>query len=67
MSGVRFCTSCQCNRDMEGGVFRRSKRSGRWICSLCLAHKTESIYKNTSGRAADVQRLMTKLYEKAGI
>jgi len=61
---MRFCTSCQCTRDMEGGVFRKTKTSGRWICKPCSEHKTESIYINCSGKVADVKTIMEKLYRK---
>jgi hypothetical protein len=62
---TRFCTSCQCTRDMEGGVFRKTKTSGRWMCKPCSEHKTESIYMNRSGRVADVKTIMEKLQRKA--
>jgi hypothetical protein len=62
---TKFCTSCQCTRDAEGGVFRKTRTSGRWICQPCAEHKTESIYKNRSGQIADVNRIMEKLYRKA--
>lgn len=62
---TRFCTSCQCTRDLAGGEFRKTKTSGRWICVLCLEHKTESIYMNKSGQVADVKRIMEKLYRNA--
>lgn len=59
---VRFCTSCQSHRDIDGGVYRKLKNSGRWICKPCITHKSDSIYKNTSGRIADVRKIMEKLY-----
>ena len=62
---TRFCTSCQCTRDIEGGVFRKTKTSGRWICAPCVEHKTESIYANKSGQIADVKMIMEKLYRRA--
>lgn len=58
---TRFCTNCQCTRETEGGKFRKSNTSGRWICVLCLEHKTESIYTSRSGRPADVKMIMEKL------
>lgn len=61
---TRFCTNCQSVRDMEGGHFRKTKTSGRWICASCLAHKTESIYMNRSGKVADVKTIMEKLYRR---
>mgnify|MGYP003651114558 CR=1 FL=1 len=62
---TRFCTSCQCTRDMEGGVFRKTKTSGRWMCKPCSEHKTQSIYMNRSGKIADVKTIMEKLQRKA--
>jgi len=61
---MRFCTNCQSTRDMEGGIFRKTKTSGRWICKPCSEHKTESIYLNRSGKVADVKTIMEKLYRK---
>lgn len=64
---TKFCTSCQCTREMEGGAFRKTRSSGRWICKPCLEHKTESIYMNRSGKIADVKTIMAKLYRKAAV
>ncbi len=64
---TKFCTSCQCTREIEGGVFRKTRTSGRWMCKPCSEHKTESIYKNQSGQAADVKTLMAKLYRNAAL
>jgi hypothetical protein len=62
---TKFCTSCQSTREIEGGKFRKTKASGRWICAPCLAHKTESIYMNRSGKISDVTAIMKKLYARA--
>lgn len=64
---MRFCTGCQCDREEEGGVWRKAYRTRRWICKPCVEKKTESIYKNRSGIACDVERLMRQLYAKAGL
>lgn len=61
---TKFCTSCQCTREIEGGKFRKTRANGRWICKGCLAHKNESIYMNRSGRTSDVKMLMEKLYRR---
>jgi hypothetical protein len=61
----KFCTSCQCSREIEGGVFRRLRKTARWICKTCVEHKTESIYRNQSGQTADVGKIMQALYLKA--
>lgn len=45
---MKFCTSCQAVRKMEGGAMRVSTKSRRWICKHCLDRKSESIYKNKS-------------------
>lgn len=62
---TKFCTSCQCYRDTQGGVMRKVKTTARWICQPCIAKKSESVYKNRSGRVADVPALMAKLYARA--
>jgi hypothetical protein len=62
---TKFCTSCQCTRDIEGGEFRKTRVSGRWICAPCVEHKTESIYLSRSGKPADVKMIMEKLYRRA--
>jgi len=64
---TRFCTSCQCTREVDGGVFRKTRTSGRWMCQPCSQHKTESIYKNKSGQIADVKKIMEKLYRNAAL
>jgi hypothetical protein len=64
MTGQRFCTSCQAMRDIEGGELRRCRRTARWMCEPCVKKKSESIYKNKSGRPADVARLMDALYRR---
>jgi len=61
---TKFCTSCQSTREIEGGEFRKTRSSGRWICAPCLAHKTESIYMNRSGKVSDVRAIMKKLYAR---
>jgi len=64
---TKFCTNCQCMRELAGGEFRKTRVSGRWICKPCLERKTESIYRNKSGKVADVKLIMEKLYERAAI
>jgi RNA polymerase-interacting CarD/CdnL/TRCF family regulator len=64
---TKFCTSCQCTREVDGGVFRKTRTSGRWMCQPCSQHKTESIYKNKSGQIADVKKIMEKLYRNAAL
>lgn len=62
---TRFCTSCQCARDADTGITRKVNKTSRWICRACLDHKTESLYKSKTGRAANVPLIMAKLYAKA--
>ncbi len=45
---MRFCTSCQAVRLIEGGVTRETTKSRRWICKCCLDRKSESIYKSAA-------------------
>jgi hypothetical protein len=59
---TKFCTSCQCYRDIDGGVNRRFRTTARWLCHSCVTHKSHSIYRNTSGRVANVQLIMKTLY-----
>jgi hypothetical protein len=62
MTSQRFCTSCQAMRDIDGGELRRCRGTARWMCELCVKKKSESIYKNKSGKPCDVRRLMQQLY-----
>jgi len=64
---TRFCTSCRCMREEISGTFRKTKAGGRWICGPCLNRTSESVYKNRSGRPADVKEIMAKLYRNARI
>lgn len=64
---TKFCTSCQCTRELDGGVFRKTKANDRWVCKPCSEHKTESIYMNRSGQVADVKKIMKKLYSKVAV
>ena len=66
---MKFCTSCQATRDEEGGIFRRGKRTNRWICKSCIEKKSPSIYRNLSGKptpASDINRLVKQLKEHNG-
>lgn len=58
----RFCTSCQANRQTEGGEYRRLHKTARWVCQACVERRSPSIYRNTSGRTADVAKIMRELY-----
>jgi len=62
---TKFCTSCQCTRDVEGGVFRKTRAGGRWICLPCVERKSKSIYANKSGQIANVKKIMEKLHRRA--
>lgn len=65
MTAYRFCTACQATREVEGGMIKQTRSAPRWICRGCLERKHESIYKNRSGRPADVARLMAELTKGA--
>jgi hypothetical protein len=57
----RFCTSCQAHREEATGVYKIHSKTKRWVCRLCIERKSPSIYRNTSGRPADVARIMGRL------
>lgn len=58
---VRFCTSCQASREEATGEYRQLNKTARWVCRMCLERKSESIYRNVSGRAADVARILGRM------
>jgi len=45
---VRFCTSCQADREEATGEVKVKGKIKRWICRACLDRTTVSIYKNFS-------------------
>jgi len=63
-SGIdtKYCTSCQSNQPVEGGYLKRTKSSPRWICRGCHERTTPSIYRNQTGKQADVAKIMAALY-----
>ena len=63
MTTRRYCTTCQSSQLEEGGYKKPGSNRG-WRCATCLACKSESIYKNRSGRAADVKKIMEDLYRE---
>ena len=61
---TKFCTSCQCTRDLDGGIYRRGKNTARWICKPCVERRSESPYRNHSGQItpeAHVRKLGSQL------
>ena len=60
----RFCTSCQAHKSAEGGEYRHLHKTARWICQACLERRSPSIYRNTSGKVADVSKIMRELYRR---
>lgn len=64
MTDAKFCTSCQAMRSVIGGERRQTRGVPRWICLSCLEKKSESIYRNQSGKPADVARIMGSLYAR---
>lgn len=57
----KFCTSCQSYKDINGGVNRKFRTTARWICHSCITHKSHSIYRNTSGKVANVPAIIKDL------
>jgi hypothetical protein len=59
---LRFCTSCQSDREEATGEFKAGSKIKRWICRGCIDHKTASPYKNMSKEprptAAEVRSAM---------
>jgi hypothetical protein len=45
---VRFCTSCQADREEATGEVKVKGKIKRWVCRSCLDRKTDSIYRNVS-------------------
>ena len=64
MTDTKFCTSCQAMRSVIGGVRKQTRGVPRWICQPCLEKKSESIYRNQSGKPADVAKIMRSLYAR---
>jgi len=60
----RFCTSCQAMKEATGGVYKQLNRTARWICLDCLEKRSESIYRNRSGKVADVAKIMADLQRR---
>jgi hypothetical protein len=58
----KFCTSCQSYKGIDGGVNRKFRTTARWICHSCITHKSNSIYRNTSGKVANAQAIIKSLY-----
>jgi hypothetical protein len=55
MTDIKFCTSCQAMRSLEGGVVRQTRGVPRWICQPCLEKKSPSIYKSYKADAVQVR------------
>lgn len=60
---IRFCTSCQANRDEVGGEYRYLRKTARWVCQACVEHRTQSIYKSRQPASPEkVRKLMAQVY-----
>jgi hypothetical protein len=62
---MRFCTSCQCDREEAGGVYKHLNKTARWVCLACIERRSPSIYRNVSGRNTkpeDVKRAFRGIY-----
>lgn len=57
----KFCTSCQSYKCIDGGIKRKLRNTARWICHSCITHKSHSIYRNTSGKVANVPAIIRDL------
>ena len=57
----KFCTSCQSYKCIDGGIKRKLRNTARWICHSCITHKSHSIYRNTSGKVANVPAIIKDL------
>lgn len=57
----KFCTSCQSYKEIDGGIKRKFRTTARWICHACITHKSNSIYRNTSGKVANVPAIIKDL------
>lgn len=62
---ARFCTSCQAHKPEDGGEYRHLHKTARWLCQACAERRSPSIYRNTSGKVADVAKIMRELYGRA--
>lgn len=61
---MRFCTSCQAHRPESTGVFKKVNKTRRWICRSCIERKSESIYRNVTGRdstESDIRRAFQRV------
>jgi hypothetical protein len=59
---MRFCTSCQSRQPDHNGESPKGFRG--WRCQKCVEKRSESIYKNKSGRIADVRKILDDLSKK---
>jgi len=58
----RYCTSCQCDRQTEGGEYRKLNKTARWLCRLCVQRKSVSLYKSQRpSTLAEVNRLLDQI------
>jgi hypothetical protein len=51
-------------KEVTGGVYKQLNRTARWICLDCLEKRSESIYRNRSGKVADVAKIMADLQRR---
>lgn len=59
---MKFCTSCQSRQPYIGGESPKGFRG--WRCQKCVEKRSESIYKNKSGRTADVRKILEAISAK---
>jgi hypothetical protein len=59
---MRFCTSCQASKPIEGGMMKKTNNGKRWICKDCRNKTQASIYKTKGLTTQDgLRRLMRQL------
>lgn len=51
----KFCTSCQCMRPQNEGQIKKTTAS-RWICNVCVARKSASVYSSKGKDKHDYKR-----------
>jgi len=45
---TKFCTACQTNRPIDGGVMKKCGKISRWLCLVCQERKNISPYLSKS-------------------
>ena len=40
----RFCTACQLDKPLIGGVIKKTNKTVRWVCAQCVKRMSQSPY-----------------------